>query len=138
MLKEGEIALAKKFCYDPSAWHVAILTQEGLHPGCVEVAPTRDYSYTSAGDFSVCLRFEPGEGKFVLKIRWDAGHSPYPEIKMMHVWAFGIDLGSASYPKAKDWESKHYKKVANIEVDKDGYVTVNGKDAGFWPDMMIL
>ena len=138
MLKSGEIALAKDFCYDPSAWHVAILTQEGLHPGCVQIAATRSYSHTSAGEYSMCLRFQPGEGSFTLKLRWSSGHSPYPEIKMMHVWAFGIDLGNSSYPKAKNWESKHYKKVATIKVDKEGYVTVNGKDAGYWPDMVIF
>ena len=50
----------------------------------------------------------------------------------MEVWCFGVYLGSRNYPK----ESSDYADIATVKVDGNGYVTVNGKSAGRWSDMV--
>ena len=69
-------------------------------------------------------------GEFDVLLRWVSGHSPYPGIKDMEVWCFGVYLGNMEFPKAGD----DYRKVAHVAIAEDGKVTVNGRSAGIWPE----
>ena len=110
----GRIALGRHTC---AKWHIAIKTDGFQHPSCI------DFRLTDGG----------GPGEFDVLLRWVRNHSPYPKIKDMEVWCFGLYLGSDEYPKA----SSDYKTVAHVAIAEDGAVTVNGRPAGIWPEFAI-
>ena len=134
---KGKIALGRRPC-EFDNWHIAIKTQNFQHPSCIDFALTNGrnfsrYSNTDTGKYSCCYVVGGGPGKFDIKLRWVSGHSPYPEIKDMQVWAFGISFGNRGYSKA----NSDYTRVASVEVRKTGQVLVNGRNAGYWPEFLI-
>ena len=133
---KGKLALGKTPCAFDN-WHIAIKTDDFQHPSCIDFTLSQNrqhslYSNTDTSKYSQCYVVGPGTGKFVVQLRWESGHSPYPEIENMEVWVFGVYLGNKSYPKAYD----DYTNVATVEVRDTGQVLVNGKNAGFWPEML--
>lgn len=129
---KGKIALGRYSCI---RWHIAIRTDHFQHPGCVEFQLTggrgfENYAKTDTSKYSKCYIVKGGSGSFDVRIRWHIDHSPYPEIKDMAVWVFGIFLGNLEFPKAPD----DWKTVAHVEISADGRVTVNGHSAGIWEE----
>jgi len=129
---KGKLALGRKTCF--KRWHVAILTDNFQHPGCIDFTSDRGYETTEFDPsvYSQCYCMNPGVGTFHLRLRWQSGHSPYPEIENMEAWAFGKYLGNRSYPKSPD----DYITIATVQVKETGQVLVNGSNCGKWPDML--
>lgn len=71
------------------------------------------------GGFPLC---EPEES-IELYARWQAGHWKRDEVRDMHAYVFGIDLGWSTVP----WNS--WRKLATIRVDKTFHIRVNGISA---------
>ena len=137
MAGKGKIAMGKQPC-EFDNWHIAIKTQDFQHPYCIDFQLTNGRSYSEYGQtdtskYSKCYVVGGGVGTFNVNLRWVSGHSPYPEIKLMTVWVFGISMGTKSYPKASD----PYTRVATVEVKGTGQVLVNGRNAGFWPELLM-
>ena len=131
----GKLALGRFSC---SKWHIAIKTDRFQHPKCIEFKLTNgrdysEYSKTDTSKYSKCYVVSGGAGEFDVQVRWRSAHSPYPKIKDMEVWCFGIYMGNESFPKA----NHDYKTVAHVIIDKDGKVTVNGRSAGVWPEFAV-
>ena len=132
LLPSGAIATGAAHCI---FYHIAVQTETRTHSGCVELklSDGRKFSKRTTGRGRQANRqYDVGwnldsldAGVFDVLIRWDDGHSPYPEIDKMNVWVFGIDTGTKSYPKAPN----NYKKVAHVEIKDDGQVLVDGKPA---------
>ena len=132
---KGAIALGKCPC-DPDLWHIAIKTDNFQHPGCIDFRLSeRDFERGNAdpAKYSATYSVSRGAGTFHAYLRWQSGHSPYPEIRSMEVWCYGVYLGERDYPKAND----DYIDIATVTVDEKGYVTVNGRNAGLWADMIL-
>lgn len=132
---KGKIALGRYPCH---RWHIAITTQGFQHPGCIEIKLSNDRRWQETRNpdskmFSKVYKVLGGPGEFDLLVRWVRGHSPYPEIKDMEVWAFNIYLGEMDFPKAPD----DFKSIAHIVIADDGRVTVNERDAGIWAEFAI-
>ncbi len=128
------IALGKVECERP--WHIAIKTDNFQHPGCIDFKLSDRGCERGNADpekYSATYTVERGAGTFHAYLRWQSGHSPYPEIRSMEVWCYGVYLGERDYPKAND----DYIDVAAVTVDEKGYVTVNGRNAGLWADMIL-
>lgn len=133
---KGKIAMGKQPC-EFGNWHIAIKTQNFQHPWCIDFQLTNgrscsEYSKTDTSKYSKCYVVGAGVGKFDVNLRWHRDHNPYPEIELMTVWVFGVSMGTRSYPKAND----AYTKVAEVEVKQTGQVLVNGRNAGFWPELI--
>lgn len=134
---KGKIALGKAPC-EFDNWHIAIKTQDFQHPGCIDFTLTNSrgyasYGQTDTGKYSKCYVVKPGIGSFDVMLRWADGHFPYPDIELMTVWVFGVFMGTQSYPKADNG----YTKVAEVEVKNTGQVLVNGRNSGYWPEMLV-
>lgn len=128
----GKIALGRSSCTD---WHIAVRTDNFQHPGCIDFRLSgsrefNEYPKTDTKKYSKCYVVGGGPGEFDVLLRWDSGHSPYPEIRSMETWCFGVYMGEADYPKASD----DYTTVAHVAIAADGFVTVNGRSAGIWPE----
>jgi len=127
----GRIALGRFSC---TKWHIAVKTDNFQHPGCIDFKladrSCSNYRRTDTSKYSRCYIVSGGPGEFDVLLRWQSGHSPYPKIKDMEVWCFGIYLGSGEYPKARD----DYRTVAHVAIADNGLVTVNGRSAGIWPE----
>ena len=130
----GKIALGRYSC---SQWHIAIKTDNFQHPSCIDFKLVdrsyTNYRKTDTSKYSKCYVVSGGPGEFDVLLRWQSGHSPYPKIKDMEVWCFGIYLGNDEYPKARD----DYKTIAHVVIENDGHVTVNGRNAGIWPEFAV-
>lgn len=132
--KKGAVALGRIPCELP--WHIAIKTDNFQHPGCIDFKlseRTFERGNADPAKYSATYTVSPGIGTFHAYLRWDSGHSPYPEIRSMEVWCYGVYLGARDYPKA----GVDYIDVAEITVDMNGFVTVNGLNAGRWSDMVL-
>ena len=128
----GRIALGRHTC---AKWHVAVKTDGFQHPSCIDFRLTdgrafTQFARTDTTRYSRCYVVGGAPGEFDVLLRWVRNHSPYPKIKDMEVWCFGLYLGSDEYPKA----SSDYKTVAHVAIAEDGAVTVNGRNAGVWPE----
>ena len=132
---KGAVALGRIPCELP--WHIAIRTDNFQHPGCIDFKLSEDRTFERGNadpkKYSATYTVSRGAGTFHAYLRWQSGHSPYPEIRSMEVWCYGVYLGARDYPKANDG----YIDVAEITVDENGYVTVNGLNAGRWSDMIL-
>ncbi len=130
----GRIALGRTNCF---FWHIAVRTQDFQHPGCIELMlDGRTYTEDTRIDttkYSKCYIIKPGmPGTFTINLRWTSGHSPYPEIITMETWILGEYYQARDYPKAPD----DYIQLAQVEVKANGLVLVNGRSAGFWPELL--
>lgn len=131
----GKIALGRYACVK---WHIAIKTDNFQHPSCIDFTLTNgrgfsQYKKTDTKKYSRCYVVTGGPGEFDVLLRWQSGHSPYPKIKDMEVWCFGVYMGNLEFPKARD----DYRKVAHVVINDDGRVTVDGVNAGIWPEFAI-
>lgn len=138
--EKGKFALGNGPCEMPDA-HILIRTDNFQHPSCIEFKiEGRGYSSASfdSNSYSAAYKVDPGAGKFIVKIRWQSGHSPYPEISDMKVWCFGVFFDSRKYPKADSYSDKNYATVAIVEVSEIGEVKVNGKYTGIWRDLIVV
>ena len=130
---KGKIALAMWPC---QVIHFAVRTEGFQHPQCVEMVVT-GYGHTvveisHTREYSRCYKLIGGAGTLNFGVRWSKGHSPYPEIQGMDIWAFNIYLGYFNFPKAPD----DYMILASIDIMSNGRVYVNGIDAGIWPEFI--
>lgn len=132
---KGAIALGRQEC-DFERWHIAIKTDNFQHPSCIDFTLTNGRSYergnADSNKYSVTYTVGGKDGTFHVYLRWTDGHSPYPQIKNMEVWCFGVYLGNRSYPKAND----AYADIATVVISKNGAVTVNSRNAGIWPEFI--
>ncbi len=133
---KGKLALGKQKC-DFERFHIAIKTDNFQHPDCIDLLlQTRyfvNYTNTDTSKYSRCYKVSRGVGSFDVLLRWQSGHDPYPQIKNLEVWCFGIYMGNRAYPKAND----SYVKVASVTVKSTGQVVVNGRNAGFWTELLM-
>lgn len=133
---KGALALGRMTC-STDIWHIAIKTDNFQHPGCIDFRLSEGHTFERGNadpkKYSATYTVRGGPGTFHLYLRWLSGHSPYPEIRMMEAWAFGVYLGEKDYPKAGD----DYLDIAEVNVDRNGFVTVNGLHAGHWPDLLL-
>lgn len=120
----GKIALAGKMC--ARAPNIIIRSDNLQHPKCIDFTLSDNRSFYACdfdpNIYSACYRADESPGDFTLKLRWKAGHTPYPEIKDMDVWVFGLYLGKISCPRAPD----DYLSIAYIVIDSDRKIYVNG------------
>ena len=128
----GKVALGRHTC---THWHIAVKTDNFQHPHCIDFTLTEgrgftEYGKTDTSKYSKCYVVRGMSGEFDVLLRWVSRHSPYPGIKDMEVWCFGVYLGNMELPKAGD----DYRKVAHVAIAEDGKVTVNGRSAGIWPE----
>lgn len=137
----GKLALGNNECIRSFA-HILIKTEGFQHPDCIDIrvynpdshrsAPLQpiqcDKTKYSAAYLMPTLRPDTE----VIEIGWQDDHYPYPEIQNMEVWCFGIYMGNHSYPKIDSEEA--YRQVAVVKISEIGLVTVNGINAGIWPE----
>ncbi len=133
---KGRLALGRVPC-DFKNWHIAVRTQNFQHPSCIDLhlegRTYREYTATDTTRFSKCyIIFPDGPGTFTVGLRWTRGHSPYPRIITMEAWILGCYFGTRDYPKAPS----DYLQLATVEVQSTGQCFVNGKNAGFWPELL--
>lgn len=109
-------------------YHIYWYTQGGQHPWCVEYKLEPNIGHNSTDNM-----YEPGVSGFAhitqkapwettLSLRWRSGHSPYPEIEHISVYAFNRTVASRAFPMYPD----DFVKVAKIKCDIHGNVYVNG------------
>lgn len=119
----GKIALAGAWCLVPD---ILIRTDALQHPHCIDFTLSDNRSFypcdVDSSLYSAGYKVDRAPGNFILKLRWKAGHTPYPEIKNMEVWAFGVYLGNLSFPLAPN----DYSSIAHIVIDSDRKIYVNG------------
>lgn len=126
LLASGEIATNEAYCKP----NIFLYTDDMQHPGCVElkiegatykeVEPLENTSKAYCVDIVQNINFK-------VYARWQSGHNPYPEIITMRAILCGVDIPETNYPKAPD----DYKLMANVEVDENLNITVNGKRGKF-------
>ena len=131
----GRIALGPRACTN---WHIAVKTDNFQHPHCIDFRlsagrSASEYGKTDTSKYSKCYVVHGGPGDFDVLLRWQSSHSPYPQIKDMEVWCFGVYKGNMEFPKAGD----DYRMVAHVEIADDGHVSVDGRNAGVWPEFAI-
>lgn len=130
----GRIAIAAQCC---RPWHIAVRTQGFQHPGCIELdLGGRSYTVyprTDTSVYSKCYIVAPAPpGTFPVRLRWQSGHSPYPEIIQMEAWVLGIHFPMRDFPKAPD----EYVTLAKVTVVADGRAVVGNRPAGRHPDLV--
>ena len=131
----GKIVLGRYACVK---WHIAIKADKFLHPSCIDFTLTngrgfKKYKKTDTSEFSQCYVVTGGLGEFDVLLRWQSGHSPYPKIKDMEVWCFGVHMGNLKFPQARD----DCRKVVLVVIHDDGQVTVDGSNAGIRPELAV-
>ena len=132
----GRVALGRMSCLG----HIAIATDGYQHPNCIEiniignVAALAEVSNPLVvGRYSKVYEVSAATPTtFSLGVRWRRNHSPYPTIRDMRVWAFGAYLGNFAMPKAP----ASHAIVADVRIEADGTVYVNGRRRGVWPEFI--
>lgn len=129
----GRLALVTGRCL---RIHIAIRTDGFQHPSCIESKLTGGRQMVdnnvSTRLYSKTYTVPGGPGEFDILVRWVRGHSPYPQISDMDVWAYNVHLGRHFFPKAPD----DFLAVGHVTITQEARVFVNGADAGVWPEYL--
>lgn len=142
-------ALAEAPAQCAAAFDIALIGED--HPGCVliditagrtrlkttptpEQLPPEAENGARPGQYYLIAG---GPGKFSIGAAWDSGHSPYPSIRDMTAYIFGVRIQSDFPKQGVDIAPGQYRHIASVRINIRGDVYVNGAHAGNWPKFAI-
>jgi len=138
LLKNKKIAKAARYC----AYHIWCWTDGGQHPSCVECKLSdkeRTLKGLSVSTAKVSRAWSVGgyAGYFNVLGRWNAGHSPYPEIQDIAWHIFGKEYPLSSFPKPESYDDDTtWKKIASVSITTEGKIYVDGEYMGIFEEFI--